>query len=292
MEPYDPIAPQRLEYDNPAHQALTDLELLALIQSGDASAQWSLAARVKPQIKKMVGIFLSKVSPRGGLDGEAVRGALDKEDLITSSSYAVAAAAPKWKPAKGKFSSYACKIVFRACNEMMAECGGPVGVNKELWDKAVQVKNLRDEYEVAFGKPPLPHELAIFANLTEYETFKLLSVIRPVAMLGYGGSFSDANAAQVRTLSADGEVAADNDPLTTLEAKDQKEFIRRAVRQLDREAQLVLGNCFGLNDQPEQAWDELAKQMGTNKTRLYSIKFKALERLRGMLAAEGITASY
>ena len=95
----------------------------------------------------------------------------------------------------------------------------------------------------------------------------------------------------MRTLSADGEVAADSDPLTLLEAEDQKEFIRWAVRQLDPEEQLVLASNFGLFEQPQLELGAIAKQMRTNKSRLYSMKLLAMKRLRGILAAKGITHS-
>ena len=295
MATNDPIALKQLDYSNPAHRDLSDVAVLALAQAGDPSAQWSLTWRVENDIRRTVGKFLSNLSLRGGPK---------REDFEAEARSAVAAVAPNWIPAKGKFSSYAFPIVFHACNEVMADQGGHVGVHKDLWKKGVELKKLRDEYEDAFGKAPLLHELAFFADLPEYECNKLLSVIRcPMPIPAEDGHSADANdsgtsehssnakAAQVRTLSADGEVAADSDPLTLLEAEDQKEFIRWAVRQLDPEEQLVLASNFGLFEQPQRELGDIAKQMRTNKSRLYSMKLLAMKRLRGILAAKGITHS-
>lgn len=235
----------------------------ALCAAGDALAQQRM---VEANLRLVVHVAY-RFQNRG----------LSMEDMITEGAMGLMRAVEKFKPDLGSIATYAVWWIRQSIQRAVTRAQHirlPENVALEVHRLARAQRQLR----LDLGREPTELELQVETDASP----RAMRVLRD-------GMTNTVSLDAPNSVDGDGDFTladqlASEQPEPVSEALSLVEVLRPHLKDLDATSAEVLTRCFGLNGEPPQSLEAIARHFGVSHARIGQVRQKALTRLRRKLA--------
>lgn len=233
--------------------------------SRDDDARQKLIVHYLPLVKYLAGRLAMKLP-----------GYISREDLEGYGVFGLMGAVQKYDPGKGaSFETYAGRRIYGAMIDELRRHGY---IPRNLWQKLVKVKKVREELEKKFGGPVSQQALARETGMSVEELGRLYSrrgLLNPVSLDEEPGG-AEGEAVLWGSLLED---RSSPDPLTLLLEKEERAELVRAIEKLEDRDKVVLALYY----QDGLTLKEIGQVLGVSESRVCQLHARAITRLRKKL---------